>query len=157
MFKTFAGVIVLLLSVYSILYLKSVSDKSLVKEVYQQQQMIKEQDLSVQVPTQLPELQLFNSLKSFEQIFNLTKLECGKDEGFENNLQQLKDKIKKHQESHDFNLDYQLQKQDQLFINEFQQKIQSFKDDLEVFMTKKKALVEMKLKYQSFLKEYETQ
>lgn len=50
MFKTFAGVIVLLLSVYSILYLKSVSDKSLVKEVYQQQQMIKEQDLSVQIP-----------------------------------------------------------------------------------------------------------
>lgn len=42
-FKTLIGVIVLILSAYLFLYLKSVNDKNLTKEIFHQQKMVSEE------------------------------------------------------------------------------------------------------------------
>ena len=85
-FKTLAGVVVLIVAAYVLLYLKTLNDKSLTKEVLHQKGLLPERESAVASATVSPELQPFHQLKSFEQIFGLTKLECGKEETFESNL-----------------------------------------------------------------------
>ena len=50
-----------------------------------------------------------------------------------------------------------MQKQDAVFLETFKERYQGFKDGLETYLLRKKALLEMRFRYKAFLKEYETQ